>query len=143
MDMESLVELDRPAAYHVSPIFPPHTFRPGDLAQILPHTTGTTSTSKSKKGPSNDGDAESKDPVEGVVYKVSETKIVLAVGGKDGGKDKELDLPERCRMYVGYIFHSPCNRDVSSSSGIRGSKDIALSHFIWVSLDPHRQYQGR
>ncbi|KDN46555.1 hypothetical protein RSAG8_04208, partial [Rhizoctonia solani AG-8 WAC10335] len=30
---KSLIELERPSAYHTLPNFPPHTFRPGDIAR--------------------------------------------------------------------------------------------------------------
>ncbi|PWZ03122.1 P-loop containing nucleoside triphosphate hydrolase protein [Testicularia cyperi] len=99
-----LVELERPSAFHASPAFPPHTFRPGDLASIVDHNAE----------PSKSGDG-----IQGVVYRTSDTKIIIAVGDrkkdrapKDVGKDKrdaktgdstrvsgeELELPERVRL---------------------------------------------
>jgi DNA polymerase alpha-associated DNA helicase A len=86
----------------VSPLFPPHSFRPGDLTQIVEHTASSANPSKASKLSKS---------VEGVVYKVSEKRIVIAVGGGDSlgsesstdkgkGKDRqeELDLPERVRL---------------------------------------------
>ncbi|KAF5392749.1 hypothetical protein D9757_000845 [Collybiopsis confluens] len=82
----SLVELERPSAYHTNPIFPPHTLRPGDLARIEANITAKIN----KKSATPD----SKDSaVEGVVYKVSDTRIVIAVDNED-----DLNLPERCRV---------------------------------------------
>ncbi|PPQ95376.1 hypothetical protein CVT26_008221 [Gymnopilus dilepis] len=88
---KTLVELERPSAYHTSPIFPPHTFRPGDLARIETNVSSNASTKKPKacdtKGPQ----------VEGVVYKVSDTRIVIAIDSSESSSE-DLDLPERCRV---------------------------------------------
>ncbi|KAJ3973634.1 AAA domain-containing protein [Lentinula raphanica] len=82
---KTLVELERPSAYHTNPIFPPHSLRTGDIARIEPNATP-----KSKKPSSTDiKDAA----VEGVIYKVSDTRIVLAVDS-----EHDLNLPERCRL---------------------------------------------
>ncbi|KAL1673945.1 P-loop containing nucleoside triphosphate hydrolase protein [Schizophyllum commune] len=89
---KTLVELERPSAHHASPIFPPHTLRTGDLARI---EANVTSAQKSK-GPSKKqaSTAESKGKVaEGVVYKMSDTRITVAVD-----TDEELDLPDRLRL---------------------------------------------
>ncbi|KAF8556616.1 P-loop containing nucleoside triphosphate hydrolase protein [Imleria badia] len=105
---KTLVELERPSAYHSSPLFPPHTFRvvsgaimlsPGDLARIEENvsTTQKKTGSKGKKGHPADSDAKSSAPPEGVVYKVTDTRIVIAVDAPESG-DAELDLPERCRV---------------------------------------------
>lgn len=93
----SLIELERPSAHHATPEFPPHLFRPGDIAAIAEHST--TTTGKGKK-PAKDSLA-SKD-IEGVVYKVSDQKIVIAVKQNDSTSE-ELDLPERCKVYVTMI----------------------------------------
>ncbi|KAF9523770.1 AAA domain-containing protein [Crepidotus variabilis] len=91
---KTLVELERPLAYHTSNIFPPHTFRPGDIARIETNVTSTISAKKPKASAT----ADAKNSVaEGVVYKVSDTRIVIAVGGSDSSTD-DLDLPERCRV---------------------------------------------
>jgi DNA polymerase alpha-associated DNA helicase A len=79
---KTLIELDRPSAYHTNPIFPPHTLRTGDLASIEPHTTTSGPSAKDGKG------------IEGVVYKLSDSRIIVAV---DNG-DEVPDLPERCRV---------------------------------------------
>ncbi|KAG5636874.1 hypothetical protein H0H81_006535 [Sphagnurus paluster] len=89
-----LVELERPTAYHVNPTFPPHTFRPGDLARI----EANISASIAKKGKSKAGSEEIKaSQSEGVVYKISDTRIVMAVDSSDTSSE-DLDLPERCRI---------------------------------------------
>ena len=85
-----LVELERPAAFHSSQVFPPHTFRcpftcifssylsdttrPGDIARIEENTPSSTSakksTSKAKKVQFADTDGKTSRAAEGVVYKV-------------------------------------------------------------------------
>ncbi|EST06277.1 P-loop containing nucleoside triphosphate hydrolase [Kalmanozyma brasiliensis GHG001] len=101
-----LVELERPSAHHASPNFPPHSFRSGDLAAILDNSADPSAT--------NEGGL-----VQGVVFRTSETRIVLAISDGKGksrekaeGQDKrdartgenakvsggELELPERIRL---------------------------------------------
>ncbi|KAH0831185.1 P-loop containing nucleoside triphosphate hydrolase protein [Lanmaoa asiatica] len=100
---KTLVELERPSAYHSSPLFPPHTFRricrPGDLARIEENvsTTQKKTGSKGKKVQPSDSDTKSSTAPEGVVYKVTDTRIVIAVDPPESG-DADLDLPERCRV---------------------------------------------
>ncbi|KAN0094675.1 AAA domain containing protein [Tylopilus felleus] len=89
---KTLVELERPSAYHSSP--------PGDLARIEENVSATPkkASSKGKKvQPTGDPDTKSSAPPEGVVYKVTDTRIVIAVDAPESG-DAELDLPERCRV---------------------------------------------
>ncbi|KAF9450011.1 P-loop containing nucleoside triphosphate hydrolase protein [Macrolepiota fuliginosa MF-IS2] len=92
---KTLIELERPVAYHTSPLFPPHTFRPGDLARIEPHVTGNAPTKKTKKPTA--GEERVQQEAEGVVYKVSDTRIVVAIDSAEGKSDG-LNLPERCRV---------------------------------------------
>lgn len=91
---KTLVELERPTAYHTSSIFPPHTFRPGDLARIETNVTANSAQKKPKKTVASSETRSSE--VEGVVYKISDTRIVIAVDPSDSSDD--LDLPERCRV---------------------------------------------
>ncbi|PCH37521.1 hypothetical protein WOLCODRAFT_92409 [Wolfiporia cocos MD-104 SS10] len=96
---KTIVELERPAAYHTTPIFPPHTLRPGDLARIEENVSEgparKKATAKSKKAEAT-GITQSRS-AEGVVYKVSDVRIVIAIDAKEASSD-ELDLPERCRL---------------------------------------------
>lgn len=104
-----LVELERPSAHHMSPKFPPHTFRSGDLAAILDNGADPQATNDTCL-------------LQGVVYKVSDARIVLALSddkkrgvpkdntqigqnkrdARRGENDKvsgnNLDLPERIRL---------------------------------------------
>ncbi|KAF8892891.1 AAA domain-containing protein [Infundibulicybe gibba] len=106
---KTLVELERPTAYHTSPIFPPHTFRPGDIARIEANVT--SSGAKKPKNPKGTIDTKGSQ-AEGVVYKVriyidnlhvgingqqvSDSRITVAVDPQESSE--ELDLPERCRL---------------------------------------------
>ncbi|KAI0336542.1 P-loop containing nucleoside triphosphate hydrolase protein [Cubamyces sp. BRFM 1775] len=94
---KTLIELERPTAYHTTPIFPPHSLRPGDLARIEEHTTATTQKKSAKPKKTGTSEKSKEDGIEGVVYKVSDTKIVLAADPPEtGGED--LNLPDRCRV---------------------------------------------
>ncbi|EIW60347.1 P-loop containing nucleoside triphosphate hydrolase protein [Trametes versicolor FP-101664 SS1] len=94
---KTLVELERPTAYHSTPIFPPHSLRPGDLARIEEHTTSAASKKTAKPKKAGATDKPKDDGVEGVIYKVSDTKIVIAVDPPEtSGED--LNIPERCRV---------------------------------------------
>ncbi|TDL24612.1 P-loop containing nucleoside triphosphate hydrolase protein [Rickenella mellea] len=92
---KSLVALERPSAYHTSPQFPPHTFRPGDLARVEGHSkvaaVGKNTKRNSTKSAKSDGG------VTGVVYKLSDTRIVIAIDQKDNDDDI-AELPEHCRL---------------------------------------------
>ncbi|KAJ3568025.1 hypothetical protein NP233_g5986 [Leucocoprinus birnbaumii] len=92
---KTLVELERPSAYHTSPLFPPHTLRPGDLARIEQNVSGNTPAKKPKKTSANEEKVQQE--AEGVVYKVSDTRIVIAIDSGEGSSD-DLNLPERCRV---------------------------------------------
>lgn len=99
---KSLVELERPSAYHTSPLFPPHSLRPGDLARIEENMSSNATTKKSaksaKKGPTESSSKAGKSQaVEGVVYKVSDTRITIVVDPSTPGAD-DLDLPDKCRI---------------------------------------------
>ena len=93
--MSSLVELERPGAHHSSPVFPPHLFRPGDIASIAEHSSTAAKGKKKEETGSKD--------IEGVVYKISDTKIVIAIRQNESSSE-ELDLPERCKVYVCAIY---------------------------------------
>ncbi|WVF71157.1 hypothetical protein IAT40_005955 [Kwoniella sp. CBS 6097] len=85
---KNLIELHRPSAYHVNPQLPPHTFRNGDPVRIEAHATSNGgANAKGKKKEEDEG------AVEGVVYRVGQEKVTVAVDGS-----KEVDLPERLRL---------------------------------------------
>lgn len=100
---KTLIELERPIAFHSSSTFPPHQLRPGDIVQIedngLDPTQqgGKSAKSKSAKSKSNDGDANhaADQGLGGVVFRVTDTKIIVAASSK--GLDPS-DLPPRIRV---------------------------------------------
>ncbi|GAA5969525.1 hypothetical protein JCM8115_000418 [Rhodotorula mucilaginosa] len=93
-----LIELSRPPAYHTSSAFPPHDFRPGDLARLKQQGAAGGSGRKAAKAASKDdkgkGKVQEEDGMDGVVYKTTSTKIVLAV---DEPPD-DFVLPERIQI---------------------------------------------
>ncbi|KAJ7628342.1 P-loop containing nucleoside triphosphate hydrolase protein [Roridomyces roridus] len=93
---KTLVELERPLAYHTSQIFPPHTLRPGDLARIEANVSAAGGSSK-KASSKKSAESTASQAAEGVVYRVTDTRIVIAVNGSDSAAE-DLDLPERCRV---------------------------------------------
>ncbi|KAK8864662.1 hypothetical protein IAR55_001912 [Kwoniella newhampshirensis] len=87
---KSLIELHRPSAYHTLPALPSHTFRNGDTVRIEAHVQSDDTATKNK---GKKKDSEDQGAVEGVVYRVGQEKIIVAVDGS-----KEVDLPERLRL---------------------------------------------
>jgi DNA polymerase alpha-associated DNA helicase A len=78
---KTLIELDRPSAYHTSPEFPPHSLRPGDLARIEENVTGKPGRAKSSAKSTSTSEVNSSGgSVEGVVYKVSSRSRYLSMG---------------------------------------------------------------
>jgi DNA polymerase alpha-associated DNA helicase A len=81
----TVIELERPAAHHASSTFPPHTFRPGDLARLV--------------DPADKGKGKQKQTeaafIDGVISRVGESKIVLAVKAS-----QELEVPQRIHLHV-------------------------------------------
>ncbi|TNY18032.1 P-loop containing nucleoside triphosphate hydrolase protein [Rhodotorula diobovata] len=95
-----LVELERPSAYHVSPAFPPHDFRPGDLARLRQQGAGGSGAAAGKKGGASKGGKDDKGKgkddggLDAVVYRTTATKITLAV---DEPSD-DFVLPDRIQI---------------------------------------------
>ncbi|KAI6096068.1 AAA domain-containing protein [Pisolithus croceorrhizus] len=97
---KTLVEFERPAAFHSSQLFPPHTFRPGDIARIEENVSlalPKKQAGKTKKAQTADTDVKASRTAEGVVYKVTDTRIVIALDPPDSG-DVDVEFPERCRV---------------------------------------------
>ncbi|TFY66820.1 hypothetical protein EVG20_g4274 [Dentipellis fragilis] len=70
---------------------------PGDLARIEENVSSTGAPRKSAKKGKAASDGKSTQGAEGVVYKVSDTRIVIAVEPSESSSE-DLDLPERCRV---------------------------------------------
>ncbi|KAI0305372.1 P-loop containing nucleoside triphosphate hydrolase protein [Multifurca ochricompacta] len=93
----TLVELERPAAYHTITTFPPHTFRPGDLVSIEENVVSASRSKKSSKPSSVSLRDKVKQAVEGVVYKILDSRIVIAIDPSQSDLS-DFELPERCRV---------------------------------------------
>ncbi|KAG8691523.1 hypothetical protein FRC11_002113 [Ceratobasidium sp. 423] len=71
--------------------------RPGDIARIEANITsaaGKRGTKAQKKQTQASGDTDTQASAEGVVYKVSDTRIVVSVEAES----QDIELPERCRV---------------------------------------------
>ncbi|KAI5118949.1 hypothetical protein M0805_006295 [Coniferiporia weirii] len=96
MGGRNLIELGRPPALGENAALPAHTFRPGDIGRVEAHSLSSR-VSKSKKTIKPETSAGVAD-VEGVVYKVSDSRIVLAVDPKNRESSEDIDLPDMCRL---------------------------------------------
>ncbi|KAI9435234.1 P-loop containing nucleoside triphosphate hydrolase protein [Russula earlei] len=94
---KTLVELERPAAYHTITIFPPHTLRPGDLASIEENVVSNARSKKSTKSTRTPVREKLKPAVDGVIYKVSDSRITVAIGSSHSDLS-DFEFPERCRV---------------------------------------------
>lgn len=90
-----LVTLARSPAIHADLHFPPSSFRPGDVVEIVSHSSSERSRNAGSKG------KEKESYIEGVVYKSGETQIVVALrSGSNGLEADEVELPQTMRLYV-------------------------------------------
>lgn len=88
----SLVDLELSNATSTSPSLPAHKLRVGDIVALEEHATG----SKGKTMKSGD-----KPKLEGVVFRITETTIVVAIKNRrEGGDEEEIpkEVQERCRL---------------------------------------------
>lgn len=88
----SLVDLELSNATSTSPSLPAHKLRVGDIVALEEHATG----SKGKTMKSSD-----KPKLEGVVFRITETTIVVAIKNRrEGGDEEEIpkEVQERCRL---------------------------------------------
>ncbi|KAI0249793.1 P-loop containing nucleoside triphosphate hydrolase protein [Lactifluus subvellereus] len=110
---KTLVELERPAAYHtitISPLIhfgarssqvvhtsPDNENRPGDLASIEENVVSSGRSKKSAKPNSSSMRDKVQSTMEGVVYKVSDSRIIIAIDLSHSDLS-DFGLPERCRL---------------------------------------------
>ncbi|PVG02231.1 P-loop containing nucleoside triphosphate hydrolase protein [Serendipita vermifera] len=94
---KTLIELERPAAHHSSPLFPPHSFRPGDLARIDDASSSSQAPRQNTRSKSSSSkDKATQTGIEGVVHKVSNVRIIIAVDNSKSTNASELDVPDHC-----------------------------------------------
>lgn len=94
---KTLIELEPDQAYHSSPALPQHTFKPGDLAGLAKPEKG------GKEAKSGKEKEKEQDQIQGVVSKVLEGKIVLAVDDAKRPQSEELDIPQRCALWASFL----------------------------------------
>ncbi|KAG8982674.1 hypothetical protein FRB90_006637 [Tulasnella sp. 427] len=69
--------------------------RPGDIARI--EESSTSQRTGKKKSATGEGSSGSK-AVEGVIYKITDTRAILAVDQAKDSTSDDIDLPEKCRL---------------------------------------------
>lgn len=92
-------------AHHSSPQFPPHSFRPGDIVQIEEHATDSSQSKGKGKSVQHGGNGQIEIP--GVVFRVSDIKMTVAISSKKGRPGSSTsttnesglpDLPSRIQV---------------------------------------------
>ncbi|KAF9580370.1 hypothetical protein BGW38_003017, partial [Lunasporangiospora selenospora] len=89
------VDLELSSATTTSPAIPAHKLRVGDIVALEEHGAGT----KTKTMKSNERTRR----LEGVVYRITESTIVVAIQNrKEGGDEEEIpkEIQERCRLML-------------------------------------------
>ncbi|ORY76944.1 AAA domain-domain-containing protein [Leucosporidium creatinivorum] len=97
----TLVDLERSLAHHQDSTFPPHGFRSGDSVRLLGDAAGGAKSKGKKKGDTATAGQGAEGGLEGVVWKVQEKRIVIALGsaGKGANQDDEAEeVPPNIRL---------------------------------------------
>lgn len=98
----TLVDLERSLAHHQEQTFPPHGFRSGDSVMLLGDGAGGAKSKGKKKGDATAGGGQGTEGgLEGVVWKVQEQRIVIALGGAGKGfseDDEGEEVPPNIRL---------------------------------------------
>lgn len=89
---KTLVELER---WMKGPL-PSHGFRNGDTCEIL--SSGNDNSKQTKKGKGKEKEESSSPGLQGVVYRVQEDKIVIALDQDRDRDEKDFEIPEKCRL---------------------------------------------
>ncbi|KAF9973542.1 hypothetical protein BGZ73_003205 [Actinomortierella ambigua] len=95
---KSLLDLELSNATSVSPTLPMHKIRVGDVVAVEEHTTGSKGKTMKASAPDYPGQRRK---LEGVVFRVTETTITVAIKSKrEGEEDEEIpkEVQERCRL---------------------------------------------
>lgn len=138
-----IVELHRPAAFNNESNFPPHSFRTGDVVKIVDEAGDKQAGGSKKKSSKKSDDNGNVDGIDGVITRVTDTRIYVAIGRsrrKSGGDEGEDDeLPSRCRLVqvANEVTWERMEKNllrlaqklevaVRTSRGIRGGSDSAV-----------------
>ncbi|CAO1623443.1 unnamed protein product [Sympodiomycopsis kandeliae] len=105
MGGKTLVELHRSTAHNTDSKFPPHTFRSGDVVVIVDEAETSDQKGKKKGTDSSKSSSSANERTDGVVTRVTESKIIVAIGRKKSKRtaegnadDDDQQLPSRCRL---------------------------------------------
>lgn len=92
---KTLVELER---WMKGPL-PSHGFRNGDTCEILSSSNDSSRQVKKGKGKEReDTGSTAGSGLQGVVYRVQEDKIIIALDQSKDREDKDFEIPEKCRL---------------------------------------------
>lgn len=107
---KTLVELE----HYMKSTLPSHSFRNGDTCEILVSEAANTgagaakgrsgTASKGQKGKEKekggDGSSTTSSNLQGIVYRVNDDRVIVALDQSTDRDEKDLDIPEKCRMCV-------------------------------------------
>ncbi|KAG0203993.1 hypothetical protein BGX28_003921 [Mortierella sp. GBA30] len=123
---KSLVDLELSNATTTSPALPAHKLRVGDIVALEEHGTG------SKGKPMKAG---WKPKLDGVVFRVTETTIVIAIKSrKEGESEEEIpkEVQERCRLMLSQMKFLKGNLGQGSASSL----PLALANVLFGRQEP-------
>ncbi|KAG9070124.1 hypothetical protein KI688_009456 [Linnemannia hyalina] len=124
---KSLVDLELSNATSTSPILPPHRLRVGDIVALEEHGTG------SKAKPMK---ATWKPKLDGVIFRVTETTIVVAIKSRKEGENEEeipKEVQERCRL-IKLANNVTYERMLSQMKFLKGSLAQVTQNSLPLSL---------
>ncbi|KAF8972864.1 hypothetical protein BGZ46_010001 [Entomortierella lignicola] len=124
---KSLVDLELSNATSTSPALPAHRMRVGDIVALEEHGTG------SKGKPMK---ATWKPKLDGVIFRITETTIVVAIKSRKEGENEEeipKEVQERCRL-VKLANNITYERMISQVKFLKGAISQASSSSIPLAL---------
>ncbi|GJJ73423.1 hypothetical protein EMPS_05781 [Entomortierella parvispora] len=134
---KSLVDLELSNATSTSPSLPSHRLRVGDIVALEEHGAGSKGKTMSK---------DWKPKLDGVIFRVTETTITVAIKArKEGESEEEIpkEVQERCRL-VKLVNNVTYERMLSQMKFLKGtlaqasanSLPLALTNVLFGKQDP-------
>ncbi|KAG0210152.1 hypothetical protein BGX33_005109 [Mortierella sp. NVP41] len=124
---KSLVDLELSNATSTSPTLPPHRLRVGDIVALEEHGTG------SKAKPMK---ATWKPKLDGVIFRITETTIVVAIKSRKEGENEEeipKEVQERCRL-IKLANNVTYERMLSQMKFLKGSLSQVTQNSLPLAL---------
>ncbi|KAF9183051.1 hypothetical protein BGZ50_004466 [Haplosporangium sp. Z 11] len=124
---KSLVDLELSNATSTSPALPAHRLRVGDIVALEEHGTG------SKGKPMK---ATWKPKLDGVIFRITETTIVVAIKSKKEGENEEeipKEVQERCRL-IKLANNVTYERMISQMKFLKGSLTQVSANSLPLAL---------